>query len=138
MKTGRFFAVIAISLLLAACASTKTVTVTEYRDRVLTDTVTVTELRVDSVYLSHVEKQRGDTIHVRDTIFKYRILHDTQAETKLEYVHDSIPYPVEVVKEVRKRNGYDRFTSWGFWILAVLILIRVAWWVFKTFYLCKA
>jgi hypothetical protein len=85
-----------------------------------------------------VEKQKGDTIHVRDTIFKYRILHDTQVETKLEYVHDSIPYPVEVVKEVRKRNGYDRFTSWGFWILAVLILIRVAWWVFKTFYLRKA
>lgn len=138
MKTGRFFAVILISVLLAACAQTKTVTVTEYRDRVLTDTVTVTELRVDSVYLSHVEKQKGDTIHVRDTIFKYRILHDTQVETKLEYVHDSIPYPVEVVKEVRKRNGYDRFTSWGFWILAVLILIRVAWWGFKTFYLRKA
>ena len=120
MKPGRFFAVVLISVLLAACAQT------------------VTELRVDSVYLSHVEKQKGDTIHVRDTIFKYRILHDTQVETKLEYVHDSIPYQVEVVKEVRKRNGYDRFTSWGFWILIVLVLIRVAWWVFKTFYLRKA
>lgn len=134
MKYFRIFAVILISVLLAACASTKTVTVTEYRDRVLTDTVT--ELRVDSVYISHVERQKGDTIHVRDTIFKYRILHDT--ETKLEYVRDSIPYQVEVVKEVRKRNGYDRFTSWGFWIFIALIVIRVSWWGVKTFYLRKA
>ena len=52
-------------------------------------------------------------------------------------VHDSIPYKVDVIKEVRKRNGYDRFTSWGFWILAFLILTRVTWWIFKTFYLRK-
>ena len=138
MQVIRFFAVIAISLLLAACAQTKTVTVTEYRDRVVTDTVTVTDIRVDSIYLSHYEKQKGDTILVRDTVLKYKVLHDIQTETLTEYVHDSIPYPVEVVREVRKRNGYDRFTSWGFWILAVLILMRVAWWVFKTFYLRKA
>ena len=135
MRVIRFFAVIAISLLLAACAQTRTITVTEYRDRVVTDTVTLVDIRVDSTYLSHYEKQRGDTILVRDTILKYKILHDIQTETLTEYVHDSIPYPVEVVKEVHKRNGYDRFTSRGFWILALLLLGRVAWWVFKTFYL---
>ena len=137
MRVIRFFAVIAISLLLASCASTRTITLTEYRDRVVTDTVTITDIRVDSVYLSHYEKQRGDTILVRDTILKYKILHDIQTETLTEYVHDSIPYPVEVVKEVRKRNGYDKFTSRGFWILVLLLLGRVAWWVFKTFYLRK-
>ena len=137
MQVIRFFAVIAISLLLASCASTRTITLTEYRDRVVTDTVTITDIRVDSVYLSHYEKQRGDTILVRDTILKYKILHDIQTETLTEYVHDSIPYPVEVVKEVRKRNGYDKFTSRGFWILALLLLGRVAWWAFKTFYLRK-
>ena len=135
MRVIRFFAVIAISLLLTSCASTRTITVTEYRDRVVTDTVTLVDIRVDSTYLSHYEKQRGDTILVRDTILKYKILHDIQTETLTEYVHDSIPYPVEVVKEVHKRNGYDRFTSRGFWILALLLLGRVAWWVFKTFYL---
>ena len=137
MQVIRFFAVIAISLLLASCASTRTITLTEYRDRVVTDTVTITDIRVDSVYLSHYEKQRGDTILVRDTILKYKILHDIQTETLTEYVHDSIPYPVEVVKEVRKRNGYDKFTSRGFWILVLLLLGRVAWWAFKTFYLRK-
>ena len=137
MQVIRFFAVIAISLLLASCASTRTITLTEYRDRVVTDTVTLVDIRVDSTYLSHYEKQRGDTILVRDTILKYKILHDIQTETLTEYVHDSIPYPVEVVKEVRKRNGYDKFTSRGFWILVLLLLGRVAWWAFKTFYLRK-
>ena len=131
MQVIRFFAVIAISLLLAACAQTKTVTVTEYRDRVVTDTVE--KLRVDSVYVSRWIKQKGDTIILHDTIFKYRVLNDT--ETVKEYVHDSIPYQVEVTKEVRKRNGYDRFTSWGFWILALLLCARLAWWAFKTIYL---
>lgn len=131
MRVIRFFAVILISVFLAACAQTKTVTVTEYRDRVVTDTVE--KLRVDSVYVSRWIKQQGDTIILHDTIFKYRVLHDT--ETVKEYVHDSIPYQVEVTKEVRKRNGYDRFTSWGFWILALLLCARLAWWAFKTFYL---
>lgn len=131
MRVIRFFAVILISVFLAACAQTKTVTVTEYRDRVVTDTVEM--LRVDSVYVSRWIKQKGDTIILHDTIFKYRVLHDT--ETLTEYVHDSIPYQVEVTKEVRKRNVYDRFTSWGFWILALLLCARIAWWAFKTFYL---
>ena len=131
MRVIRFFAVILISVFLAACAQTKTVTVTEYRDRVVTDTVE--KLRVDSVYVSRWIKQKGDTIILHDTIFKYMVLHDT--ETVKEYVHDSIPYQVEVTKEVRKRNGYDRFTSWGFWILALLLCARIAWWAFKTFYL---
>lgn len=131
MRVIRFFAIILISVFLAACAQTKTVTVTEYRDRVVTDTVE--KLRVDSVYVSRWIKQKGDTIILHDTIFKYRVLRDT--ETVKEYVHDSIPYQVEVTKEVRKRNGYDRFTSWGFWILALLLCSRIAWWAFKTFYL---
>ena len=131
MRVIRFFAVILISVLLAACAQTKTITVTEYSDRVVTDTVE--KLRVDSVYVSRWIKQKGDTIILHDTIFKYRVLHDT--EKVKEYVHDSIPYQVEVTKEVRKRNGYDRFTSWGFWILALLLCARIAWWAFKTFYL---
>ena len=131
MRVIRFFAVILISVFLEACAQTKTVTVTEYRDRVVTDTVE--KLRVDSVYVSRWIKQKGDTIILHDTIFKYRVLHDT--ETVKEYVHDSIPYQVEITKEVRKRNGYDRFTSWGFWILALSLCARIAWWAFKTFYL---
>jgi hypothetical protein len=78
-------------------------------------------------------KDREKLSRAHDTILKYRVLHDT--ETVKEYVHDSIPYPIEVTKEVRQRNGYDRFTSCGFWILALLLCARMAWWAFKTFYL---
>lgn len=131
MRVIRFFIAIWAAIILAACAQTKTITVTEYRDRVVTDTVE--KLRVDSVYVSRWMTKKGDTIILHDTIFKYRVLHDT--ETAKEYVHDSIPYEVEVIKEVRKRNWYDRFTSWGFWIFIFLLLIRVAWWAFNKFYL---
>lgn len=127
MRKALFFLML---LLLAACAAPKTITVTEYREKVRTDTVE--RMRVDSVYVSHVVMQKGDTIHMRDTIYKYKVLHET--ETKTEYVRDSIPYPVEVVKEVRKRNAYDRFTSCAFWIIILLLLLRVAWWFVKKYY----
>lgn len=126
----RFIYMLTIAMLFAACAAPKTITVTEYREKVRTDTVE--RMRVDSVYVSHVVMQKGDTVHMRDTIFKYKILRET--ETKTEYVRDSIPYPVEVVKEVRRRNGYDRFTSWAFWIMVLLLLIRIAWWFVKKYY----
>lgn len=114
-------------LLQSSCSSPKIVTVTEYRDRVLRDTLTQT----DSVYVSRVIYEKGDTVHILDTIFKYKYLD----KYKYEYVHDSIPYPVEVQVPVRMRNGYDKFVSWGFWILIVLLLLRVGWWAFKKYYL---
>lgn len=124
-----FFAVafLFMTLCMNACSAPKVVTVTEYRDRVQRDTLT----RTDSVYISHVVREKGDTVHILDTIFKYKYLD------KYAYVHvnDSIPYAVEVQVPVRTRNGYDRFTSLGFWILLLLLLLRVAWWVFKKFYL---
>lgn len=124
-----------LSLMLAACAAPKTITVTEYRDRLQIDTVTVERDRVDSTYQAHYLYHHGDTVHQVDTIYKYRIKYVDKMQTQYVTVHDSIPYKVEVVKDVRKRNGYDRFTSWGFWIFAILLFSRVAWWIFKKFYL---
>ena len=116
-----------MTLCMNACSAPRVVTVTEYRDRVQRDTIT----QVDSVYISHVVREKGDTVHILDTIFKYKYL-DKYAYV---HVHDSIPYEVEVKVPVRTRNGYDRFTSLGFWILLLLLLLRVAWWVFRKFYL---
>ena len=132
MKKLILYAVLA--LMLAACAAPKTITVTEYSDLVQFDTVTVERDRVDSTYKAHYLYHQGDTVHKVDTIYKYRIKYVDKMQTQYVTVHDSIPYKVEVVKEVRKRNGYDRFTSCGFWLLAFLILTRVAWWILKTFY----
>lgn len=126
-----------LSLMLSACASPKTITVTEYRDRLQIDTVTVERDRVDSTYQAHYLYHHGDTVHQVDTIYKYRIKYVDKMQTQYVTVHDSIPYTVEVVKEVRKRNVYDRFTSYGFWIFAILLFARVAWWALKKFYLRK-
>ena len=108
-----------------ACKSPKVVTMTEYRDRVQKDTITLT----DSVYVSRYMREKGDTVFVTDTLFKFKY----RDKVRDVYVHDSVPYEVPV--PTRMRNGYDRFTSWGFWIFVILMLIRFAWWFVKKYYL---
>lgn len=104
---------------LPSCKSVKVVT--EYRDRFVHDTTQV----VDSVFQDryHTIYKDGDTIYKVDSVFlyKYKYLnHDVEV-----YIHDSIPYPVEVEKIIRRRNGYDKFVSAGFWILLALIIIGI-------------
>lgn len=128
-----FYVVTAIAmtvvfLSLQGCGTqAKVVTVTEYRDRVQRDTLT----RTDSVYIARYVREKGDTVFVTDTLFRFRYLD----KARDVYVHDSVPYEVQVQVPVRVRNGYDRFTSWGFWILLLLLLLRLAWWVVKKYYL---
>ena len=93
---------------------------------------------------------RGDSIHIRDSIiyrwkhdtlfvdrghteFRDRGRHDTLTLRDSIHVNDSIPYPVEVQVPVRIRNGYDRFTSWGFWILLVAFLVWLAFKAYKWY-----
>lgn len=116
-----------ICVCVCACNSQKVVTLIEYRDRVQKDTVTLT----DSVYVSRYVREKGDTVFVTDTLFKIKY----RDKIKELQVHDSIPYEVQVEVPVRVRNGYDRFTSWFFWIVVVLVLIRLAWWAVKKYYL---
>lgn len=88
----------------------------EYRDR----------LRVDSIY-------NRDTVQIygrNDTIFKdvirwrERFRVDTVSVVKI----DSIPYPVEVIREVNKLTKWQR---WRLTALNVLALIVVAYFVIK-------
>ena len=109
MKAGcfqllAFFVILMIGLALCAlfgsCTTTKYVPVPEYH----TDTVRISHNTRDSIYLS-------DSIYVNDfvrddTVYKTierwrtkyieRTTHDTLYKSKV----DSIPYPVEVIKEV--------------------------------------
>lgn len=94
--------------------------------------------RVDTVF-QNVYKyiyERGDTVFVRDSVLVYRYKYVTKCDTFVQV--DSIPYPVEVTKEVRVRNWYDRFTARGFWVytaivLAALIFLIVRWRIKKRF-----
>lgn len=127
-------AVMPIAILFAGCTATpKVVTVTEYKERVVHDTI----VKIDSVQVadSIVDKQRerqaGDTIFVEREVERWRTRWQTRVEAQTVEVHhtDSVPYPVEVVKEVPKQlNGWQRFilgSGYGLW--AVLILGLVSW-----------
>ena len=116
-----------ICVCVCACKTPKVVTLIEYRDRVQNDTVRLT----DSVYVSRYVREKGDTVFVTDTLFKIKY----RDKIKELQVHDSIPYEVQVQVPVRVRSGYDKFTSWFFWIVVVLALIRLVWWAIKKYYL---
>lgn len=83
--------------------------------------------RVDTVF-QNVYKyihEKGDTVFVHDSVLVYRYKYVTKCDTFVQV--DSIPYPVEVTKEVRVRNGYDRFTARGFWVFIGIIFLYIAW-----------
>lgn len=97
-----------------------------------------TELRVDTFWRDrwHTEKVKGDTLFIHDSVYLEKIKYRDRVDSI--FVRDSIPYPVEITKEVRVRNGYDRFTARGFWIytaiiLAALIFIVVRWYIKRRF-----
>ena len=88
--------VLLIILMLTGCTTTKYVTVPEYH----TDTLIIQKHQRDSVWLhdSISIKEKGDTVRIEKWHTKYveKQVHDTTYVAK----RDSVPYPVEVVKEV--------------------------------------
>ena len=115
----RFLFVVLCAVMLTGCKTgANVVTVVEYRDRLQKDTI----VQHDSIYHSHVIREQGDTVFVTDTVLKYKFID----KTRDVYVHDSIPYQVEVQVPVRVRNGYDYFTAWGFWIALAILAVWIA------------
>ena len=128
-----------IAVLLFGCKSTKPI-------------VTVPEIH--NQYNGHDRDHssaRGDSIHIRDSIiyrwkhdtlfvdrwhteFRDRWRHDTLTLRDSIHVNDSIPYPVEVQVPVRVRNGYDKFTAKGFWILLGILILIVCWKIAKAYF----
>lgn len=123
-------------LLLAACKST--------RHTATHDTIYVNSERVeyqwrhDSIYLDrwHDRWVMGDTVYLRDSVVHYRwhTKTDTLALHDSVYISKSDTTTVEVKKPL---SGFVKGQIVGFWVLLVGVLLAVAWWVFKTFYLCK-
>lgn len=112
--------------LLSGCTTTKYVTVPEYH----TDTLRQVTVRHDSVMVHdsiHVS-EKGDTVRIErwHTQYRDRIVRDTVYQSK----HDSIPYPVEVVKEVPAELTWWQQTRLHLanivlWLLALLAVIYV-------------
>lgn len=117
----RKYIIFVVVILMSLGCARKPITLIEYRDKIVErkDTINIT----DSVFVYRFEKQRNDTIFITDSV-KVIKLSD---KVKTEYINvtDSIPYEVEVIKEVRKRNGYDKFTSAGFWVFAISTILFI-------------
>lgn len=109
-------------LMFFICVSckTKTIVVTEVRDQWHHDT---TQIR-DSIYQYRFIKEKGDTIYIHDSIDRFR-WRDRIVET---FIHDSIPYEVEVIREVNKLNSWQHFiqgSGYAFWVFLILAIIAL-------------
>ena len=107
------------------CTTTKYVSIPEYH----TDTLIQTKVLKDSVWLhdSTYIREKGDTVLIErwHTQYKWRELHDTTYVSKT----DSIPYPVEVTKEVLVKLTWWQQTRLHFAniLLMALALCAVVW-----------
>lgn len=123
-----FAVAVVVAFFATSCRTVQTVV--EYHDRYITDTL----LRIDSTFIDrwHTIQEKGDTIWKHDSIVEYRykvIDHDVEV-----IVHDSIPYPVEVVKEVVHNSGFAKFCIWFFFGAIALVLLIIAWKIIKKRY----
>lgn len=118
--------------MLSACRTSEGVSPPFVKIDVRHDTVQATDTvwrdRVRTVFV------KGDTVYKIDSVWQYRI----KVNERVVYRDrtDTVPVRVEVEVPVpvpRQRSGYDRFTSWGFWILAVGFLFSVALWFLKWY-----
>ena len=110
--------ILAILSLFAGC-KTKTVLVPvekvkiEYRDR----------LRIDSIYNRDTVNiyERGDTVYLQTIKWRERFKLDTVSVVRV----DSIPYPVEVVREVNVLTKWQRLRLNALNIIAIIIVCYV-------------
>lgn len=119
----RKFLILAVFFSVLGCSTAKNFAPPETQEKTIYKEIE----RVDTVF-QNVYKyiyERGDTVFVRDSVLVYRYKYVTKCDTFVQV--DSIPYPVEVKKEVRVRNAYDRFTASGFWVFIVIIFLYIAW-----------
>lgn len=103
----------------------------------------VTKIQHDSIY---VNKVKTDSVYVKDSIFidrsgdtiykevwrwrvKEQYVHDTTMVSKV----DSVPYPVEVVKYVKKKSVFANFCIGGFMTLLALIVSYIVYCVVKRY-----
>ena len=120
-----------ICALFSSCTTTEYVPVIEHK----TDTLIQTNLQRDSIYVhdSIMVSQQGDTVRIEKWHTKYveREVHDTLYQA----VHDSIPQPYPVIKEVPAdltwwqhfRISLANILLWVVGIVAVVTLVR--WWL---------
>ena len=126
MKKSLILAVVALSLCLCSCKSVQYVPVesvkTEYRDKIVRDSI----YRYDSVFV----KEKGDTLIME----RFRYLYRDKFIRDSVFINDTIrvPYPVEVVKQVKKPlTGWQNFQVWCGRIAMVAVLFLLIFFVLR-------
>lgn len=125
---GAIIVALLICALLGSCTTTKYVPVPEYH----TDTVRISQNTHDSIYVhdSTYIKENGDTMLIErwHTQWRDRWRTDTIYQSK----RDSIPYPVEVTKEVpAELTWWQRTQMYAGDVLLLLLVGGVAVWVIR-------
>ena len=99
---------IAVAMLILSmfcrCTTTKYIPVTEYRDRVVVKTDSL--LKTDSVYVHDSVSVyiRGYTVFKDKYHIKYKDIYIARSKSDTLIVQDSIPYKVEVGKQLSKTD----------------------------------
>lgn len=125
--------VVAIALMIIGLSSCKQIQYVPV-EKVVTKDSLVVKKEIDSVYVKVKEYVGGDTIYRDSVVFRYVLRCDTI------YSHsvDSIPYPVEVVKEIeRSLNKYEKTMIRLGWCLIALIVAIVGWKIAKWYFKLK-
>ena len=93
-----------------------------------TDTVYVTSLQYDSIYIYNDKTldRTKDTVYLREylTVYRYKLLHDTLRIIE----RDSIPYPVNVTKERETKKPLSRLAALA-GVLFTSVISALALWV---------
>lgn len=124
----RKFLILAFFFAFLGCSTTRTFVSPETQEKTIYKEIERVDTVIQNVY--HYIRERGDTVFIRDSVLVYRYKYVTKCDTFVQV--DSIPYPVEVTKEVRVRNAYDRFTASGFWVFVGIIFLYIAWKLLST------
>lgn len=104
----KWLVICSISMLILSmfcrCTTTKYVPITEYRDRVVVKTDSL--LKTDSVYVHDSVSVyiRGDTVFKEKYHIQYKDRYIVRNKSDTLIVRDSIPYKVEVGKQLSKTD----------------------------------
>lgn len=95
------------------------------------------EYRLDSIYLYERDSVYVDRYAKNDTIWITTTKWQTRYKDVIKEVHDTITTKQTETLQVRYVPAFYKNCTWGFWIFIILIVIRIALWLVKKYYLHK-
>lgn len=127
----RLFFISLLALIMTSCRTSKVVA---HHDSTYSNTDRVeVRTRTDSVFVDrwHTVRVNGDTVRWTDSIVTTRTIRqtDTLKLTDTLYITQS-----DTVRTATERTTVNKAARWqiaGFWVLLVLVVVGIAWRIFK-------